>query len=84
MNFNPDPFKQVQEVLSSRKNKSQNHPCFHFNNSPVNQTLLQKHLQMYLDPRLDFLEHLKTFRPKRTNQLLYYRNSKLLSQDQHY
>ena len=60
MNFNPDPFKQAQEVLSSRKIKSQNHPCFHFNNNPVNQTLgMQKHLGMYLDPKLDFLEHLK-------------------------
>ena len=64
MNFNPDPFKQAQEALSSRKIKSQNHPCFHFNNNPVNQTPLQKHLGMYLDPKLDFLEHLKIFRPK--------------------
>ena len=47
MNFNPDPFKQAQEALSSRKIKSQNHPCFHFNNNPVNQTLgMQKHLGM--------------------------------------
>ena len=26
MNFNPDPFKQAQEVLFSKKVKSQNHP----------------------------------------------------------
>ena len=65
MNFNPDPFKQAQEVLSSRKIKSQNHPCFHFNNNPVNQTLgMQKHLGMYLDPKLDFLEHLKNIQAK--------------------
>ena len=65
MNFNPDPFKQAQEVLSSRKIKSQNHPCFHFNNNPVNQTLgMQKHLGMYLDPKLDFLEHLKNTQAK--------------------
>ena len=70
MNFNPDPFKQAQEVLFSRKIKSQNHPCLHFNNNPVNQTPLQKHLGMCLDPKLD--------------QLLYYGNSKLFSQDQHY
>ena len=31
MNFNPDPSKQAQEVLS-RKVKSQNHPCLHFDN----------------------------------------------------
>ena len=65
MNFNPDPFKQAQEALSSRKIKSQNHPCFHFNNNPVNQTLgMQKHLGMYLDPKLDFLEHLKNIQAK--------------------
>ena len=50
MNFNPDLFKQAQEVLFSRKIKSQNHSCLHFSNNPVNQTLLQKHLGMYLDP----------------------------------
>ena len=43
MNFSPDPFKQVEEVLEI---KSQNHPCLHFNNNPVNQTPLQKHLGM--------------------------------------
>ena len=64
MNFNPDPFKQAQEALSSRKIKSQNHPCFHFNNNPVNQTRLQKYIGMYLDPKLDFLEHLKNVQAK--------------------
>ena len=59
MNFNPDPFKQAQEVFYSRKIKSQNHSCLHFNNNPVNQISLQKHLGMYLHPKLDFLEHLK-------------------------
>ena len=63
MNFKPDPSKQVQEVLFSGKIKSQNHPCLHFNDNPVNQTPLQKHLGTYLDPKLDFLEHLETFRP---------------------
>ena len=47
--LNPDPFKQAHEVLFSRKIKSQNHPCLHFNNNPVNQTPLQKHIEMYLD-----------------------------------
>ena len=54
MNFNPDPSKQAQEILFSRKIKNQNHPCLHFNNNPVNQTTLQKHLGMYRDPKLDF------------------------------
>ena len=64
MNFNPDSFKQAQEVLFSRKIKSQNHRCLHFNNNPVNQIPLQKHLGMYLNPKLDFLEHLKNIQTK--------------------
>ena len=64
MNFNPDPFKQAQEVLFSRKIKSQNDPCVHFNNNPVNQTPLQKHPRMDLDQKLDFLEHLKNIQGK--------------------
>ena len=64
MNFNPDPFKQAEEVLFSRKIKSQNHPCLHFNNNSVNQIPFQKYLGMYLDPKLDFLEHLKSIQAK--------------------
>ena len=64
MNFKPDPFKQAQEVLFSRRIKSKNRPCLHFNNNPVNHTPLQKHLGMYLDPKLDFLEHLKNIQAK--------------------
>ena len=64
MNFNPDPFKQAQEVLFYRKIKSQNHPCLHFNNNPVNQTPFQKHLGMYLDSKLEFLEHLENIHAK--------------------
>ena len=64
MNINPDPFKQAQEALFSIKIKRRNHPCLHFNNNPVNQTPFQKHLGMYLDPKLDFLEHLKNIQAK--------------------
>ena len=65
MNFNPYPFKQAQEFLFfQNKTKSQNHPCLHFNNNPVNQAPLQKHLGMYLDLKLDFLEHLKNIQAK--------------------
>ena len=64
MNLNPDPSKQIQEVLFSRKTKSQNYPCLHFNNNPVNQTPFQKHLGMYLDSKLEFLEHLENIHAK--------------------
>ena len=66
MNFNPEPFKQAQGVLFSRKIKSRNHPCLHFDNNPV------KHLEMYLDQKLNFLEHLKYIQVKgnKSNALL--------------
>ena len=64
MKFNPDPFKQAQDVLFSREIKSQNHPCLHFLNNPINQKPLQKHRGTYLDPKLDFLEHLKNIQAK--------------------
>ena len=59
MNFNPDPSKQAQEVIFSRKIKKPNHPELIFNNIPVNQTSYQKHLGMFLDNKLNFGEHLK-------------------------
>ena len=42
--FNPDPSKQAQEVIF---------------NIPVNQTSHQKHLDMFLDKKLNFGEYLK-------------------------
>ena len=59
MTFNTHPFKQAQEVLFSRKIERQKYPCLYFNNNPANQTPLKKHLGTYIDPKLDFLEHLK-------------------------
>ena len=59
MSFNPDPSKQAQEVIFSRKIKKPNHPELIFNNIPVNQTPYQKHLGMFLDSKLNFSEHLK-------------------------
>ena len=37
MNFNPDPIKQAQEVIFSRKAKEVDHPLLVFNNSSVSQ-----------------------------------------------
>ena len=44
MTFNPDPLKQVQEVIFSRKMAKTNHPILIFNDNPVHQVALQKHL----------------------------------------
>ena len=59
MSSNPDPTKQDQKVIFSRKKNNINHPDIFFNNSQVVQSKSQKHLGMYLDNKLDFSEHFK-------------------------
>ena len=49
MSFNPDPSKQAQEVIFSRKRRNSNHDSIYFNNNFVNQVPSQKHLGMHLD-----------------------------------
>ena len=58
MSFNPDPTKQAQETIFSRKNLQRNHPGLMFNNSIVNVTTIHKHLCMIFDSKLSFDEHL--------------------------
>ena len=60
ISFNPDPLKQAQEVIFSHKITKTNHPTLFFNDNPVHQVTLQKHLGMFLDCKLNFEEHLKT------------------------
>ena len=59
MTFNPDPNKQAQEVIFSRKTKKISHPPLNFSNTSVQQVQFQKHLGVYLDGKLDFREHLQ-------------------------
>ena len=59
MNFNPDPHKQAQELIFSRKMQMINRPNFFSNQNVVSQTYLQKHLEMFLDSKLNFSEYLK-------------------------
>ena len=59
MSFNPDPTKQAQEVIFSRKKKKVKHPDIFFNNSSVVQSQSQKNLGMFLDTKLDFSEHFR-------------------------
>ena len=54
MNFNPDPSKQAQEVIFSRKFQKTNHNQVYFNHNSVKQVPSQKHLGMYLDTKLNF------------------------------
>ena len=59
MSFNPDPSKQAQEMIFSRKTKKEYHPPPTFNNKNVSETNSQKHLGVVLDNRLSFEDHLK-------------------------
>ena len=58
MSFNPDPSKQAQEVIFSRKIQKTCHPSIYFNNKSVKQVPSQKHLGLILDKKLNFQEHL--------------------------
>ena len=59
MSFNPDPKKQAQEVIFSRKSKAISHPPLVFNNNNVIQTTSQKHLGIIFDTRLSVEKHLE-------------------------
>ena len=83
MSFNPDPNKQAQEVIFSRKIQKSSQPSLIFNNNIVNQSLTQKHLGMFLDTKLDFQEHLKSIFSK-VNKTLYYGSSITYCRDRLY
>ena len=58
MLINPDTNKPAQEVLFSRKKKTQNHPNISLNNIQVERVSHQKHLGLILDENLSFKEHI--------------------------
>ena len=62
--FNPDPNKQAQEVIFSRKFKNMHHPPLIANKSKVFQSTTQKHLVLIFDNRLSFEEYLTEMRTK--------------------
>ena len=64
MIFNPDPNKQAQEVIFSRKLKKVCHPPLHFNNNNASQASSQKHLRLTLDNGLTLDEHLTNMSDK--------------------
>ena len=64
MRFNPDPKKQAQEVIFSRKINKIDYPLLYFNENLVKSSSTQKHLGMILDTKLDFSLHLKNVQNK--------------------
>ena len=59
MSFNPDPSKQAQEIIFSRKKMKSSHPSVYFINIPVDSTSVHKHLGMLMDDKLSYEHHLK-------------------------
>ena len=58
MNFNPDPTKQAQEVIFSRKTKQLPHPPLVLNNTNVTQSIYQKQIFIILDSKLTLENHI--------------------------
>ena len=59
MAFNPDLSEQPQEIVFSHKPHKISHPKVNFNNSTVVQSTYQKHVDQYLDEKLNFSHHIK-------------------------
>ena len=58
MLFNPDVTKQAQEIIFSRKKNDIRHPSLYFSNARIQRQSVQKHLGLFLDGKLSFLEHI--------------------------
>ena len=72
MSFNPDPSKQTQEVVFSRKTKKEHHRLLAFNNNNISETNSLKHLGVVLNNCLSFEDHLKiTLNKNKTTGLLH-------------
>ena len=54
MQFNPNPNKQANEAIFSRKSKVHSYPPLNFNNNDVNKCPHQKHLGIILDLKFEF------------------------------
>ena len=70
MSFNPEPSKQAQEVIFTRKLQMK----LYFNDSSVKETCKQKHLGMLLDFGLDFQQHWKSMVKKVKKTVAFLRN----------
>ena len=60
MSFNPDPNKQAIEVCFSNKGDKENYPPLHFNSINVQAADSQEHLDLVLDSKSNFNEHIES------------------------
>ena len=69
MQFNPDPNKQANKVVFSRKTKNSSHPPVAFNNNVIKKYPHHKHLGIVLDSNLDLKFHVD-YKIKKCNKLI--------------
>ena len=50
---------RISQKIFSRKFTKEDHPPIYFNDIPVTQTTVQKHIGMYLDEKLNYNTHMK-------------------------
>ena len=50
---------RISQKIFSRKFTKEDHPPIYFNDIPVTQTTVQKHIEMYLDEKLNYNTHIK-------------------------
>ena len=60
LNFNPDPNKQAQEIIFSRKKTASLLPVVYFDNEPVQSSQIHKHPGIMLDSNLSYGHHIKS------------------------
>ena len=78
MLFNPDITKQAREIIFSRKKIVTSHPSLYFNNGQIQRQSVQKHLGLFLDEKLSFLEHIDVKIKKATVRINLMRKLNLL------
>ena len=57
--FDPDPTKQAQEVVLSKKPQESSHPNLYFSKFVVDKLQIQKQLELKLDKKLSFNQYLR-------------------------
>ena len=83
MLFNPDTNKPAQEVLYSRKKKTQNDPNISLKNVQVERVSHQKHLGIILDEKLNFKEHIDSTILKVNRGIAVIKNSDIACHGNH-
>ena len=81
MSFNPDPLKQVQGVIFSRKRNKTHHPDIVFNGNPVKKVLTKNIWVYFLMVSLILINILKECLIKLINLLVLFASSKICYRD---